>query len=194
MSRAATCKTIQGETPRTTSTGSLTTIQPSHTAGPKDLSVAGRGDCGEYHFFAWSRWVSEKHPALPCSPACYPRWHAAMVSEEVGMADFALTPHASGLRLTSVLLIPMVFASEARDTGRGSFTVTLCARSDATIALGVYSDITVVCGSGRHIRDAVDLHACILNYKPSRRSSRGELQAGRMYVCFLVYRLARFRR
>ncbi|KAF8548198.1 HET-domain-containing protein [Imleria badia] len=137
--------------------------------------------------FAWSGQASERHPALPCSPACYPRWDAAMVSGEVGMTEFALTPH--GLRLTSVPLIPMVFASEARDADRGSFTVTLRARSDTAMTLGVYGDVTVVCGSGRlrHIRDAVDLHACILNYKPSRRSLRGELQAGRTYVCFLLY-------
>lgn len=137
--------------------------------------------------FVWSGQASERHPALPCSPACYPKWDAAIVSGEVGMAAFVLTPH--GLRLASVPLIPMVFASEARDANSESFTVTLRAWSDAAMALGVYGDVTVVCGSGRlrHIRDAVDLHACILNYKPSRRGHRGELQVGRTYVCFLLY-------
>lgn len=133
--------------------------------------------------FAWGGQASERHPALPCSPACYPKWDEAMVSGGVGMTTFALTPH--GLRLTSVPLIPMVFASEARDEN-GSYAVTLSPRSDGVM---VYGDVTVVCGSGRlrHIRDATDLHACILNYKPSRSNGRGELQVGRTYVCFLLY-------
>jgi hypothetical protein len=137
--------------------------------------------------FAWGGQASERHPALPCSPACYPRWDEAMVSGGVGMTAFALTSH--GLRLTSVPLIPMVFASGTRD-GNGPYTVTLSPRSDDVMALGVYGDVTVVCGSGRlrHIRDATDLHACILNYKPNRYSDRGELQVGRAYVCFLLHK------
>lgn len=134
--------------------------------------------------FAWGGQASQRHPALPCSPACYPKWDKAMVSGEVGMRAFALTAYE--LRLTSVPLIPMVFASEAED-GHGSYTVVLRPRLDAVKALGVYSDVTVVCGSGRlrHIRDATDLHVCILNYKPSQQ--RGKLQVGRTYICFLLH-------
>ncbi|KAH0829120.1 hypothetical protein J3R83DRAFT_2596 [Lanmaoa asiatica] len=142
--------------------------------------------CPTWDVFAWAGQASEGHPALPCSPACYPKWDEAMVGGEVGMTAFVLTPH--GLRLTSVPLIPMVFMSEARD-GNGSFVVTLRPRSSVAAALGVYSDVTVICGSGRlqHIRDAVDLHACILNYKPSRGNQRGKVQVGRTYVCFLLH-------
>ncbi|KAG6381988.1 hypothetical protein JVT61DRAFT_618 [Boletus reticuloceps] len=136
--------------------------------------------------FVWGGEASQMHSALPCSPACYPRWDEAMVGGGLGMTDFTLTAH--GLRLTSVPLIPLAFASDEKDES-GSYTVMLSPRSDAVTALGVYGDITVVCGSGRlqHIRRATDLHACILNYKPSQRSHRGELQVGRTYVCFLLY-------
>lgn len=138
--------------------------------------------------FAWSGEASERHPALPSSPVCYARWDKAMVSGEVGMTEFTLMPH--GLRLTSVPLIPMVFASETRNSDGESFTVTLSPRSDSATALGVYSDVTVECGSRRlqFIRDATDLHACILNYKPSSCNRWGELQIGNTYVCFLLYR------
>ncbi|KAG8221249.1 hypothetical protein J3R82DRAFT_1413 [Butyriboletus roseoflavus] len=138
--------------------------------------------------FAWAGQASEGHPALPSSPACYPKWDKAMVSEEVGMTTLTLTSH--GLLLTSVPLIPMAFVSETeadRKDSEGSFVVTLRPRSNVATTLGMYGDVTVVCGSGRllHIRDAVDLHACILNYKPSRRS--GKLQVGQTYVCFLLH-------
>lgn len=145
--------------------------------------------------FAWAGQASEGHPALPYSPVCYPRWDEAMVSGEVGMAAFELTSH--GLRLTTVPLIPMEFmlaSTEKAGPGvEGSFIVTLRPRSSAATTLGVYGDVAVVCGSGRlqHIRDAVDLHACILNYRPGRRSHRGKLQVGRTYVCFLLHREGR---
>lgn len=137
--------------------------------------------------FAWAGEASERHPALPSSPACYPRWDEAMVHDEVGMTAFTLTGH--GLRLTSVPLIPMIFASEARNSDGESYTVKLTPRSDAMSTVGVYDDVTVVCGAGRlsRIRDVTDLHVCILNYKPSPRSQWGEVQVRRTYVCFLLY-------
>ena len=142
--------------------------------------------CPTWDVFAWAGQASSRHPVLPYSPACYPKWDERMVRGEVGMAAFALTSHQ--LRLTSVPLIPMAFVSAAKD-GNESYTVTLNPRLDAVTALGTYSDVTVVCGSGRlqHIRDATDLHACILNYKSRRRGHQGKLQVGRTYVCFLLH-------
>ncbi|KAG9312159.1 hypothetical protein JVU11DRAFT_7449 [Chiua virens] len=91
--------------------------------------------------FAWAGQASSRHPALPCSPACYPKWDEAMVSDGMGMASFALTSH--GLRLTSVPLIPLVFSSVSKGVGEnGSYRVTLRPRSHGATVLGVYSDVT----------------------------------------------------
>ena len=140
--------------------------------------------------FAWAGQASEGHPVLPSSPACYPRWDKAIMGEEVEMTTLKLNLTSHGLWLTSVPLIPMAFVSETEvdpKDGEGSFVVTLRPRSNVATTLGMYDDVTVVCGSGRlqHICDAVDLHACILNYKPRRQS--GRLQVGRTYVCFLLH-------
>lgn len=148
------------------------------------------GRCPTWDVFAWVGQASSRHPVLPCSPACYPKWDEGIVRGEVGMTMFALTPH--GLRLTSVPLIPMTLVSEREKTngiGPESYRVTLSPRCDAVTALGTYSSVTVVCGSGRlrHIREATDLHACILNYTSHGRSHRGKLQVGRSYVRFLLH-------
>lgn len=150
------------------------------------LVEAIMAQCSTWDVFAWAGQASSRHPVLPSSPACYPKWDEGVIRGEVGMSGFALTPH--GLRLTSVPLIPMAFVSEVKD-GNESYAVTLSPRSDAEAALGTYSNITVICGSGRlrHIRDATDLHACILNYQSHRRSHRGRMQVGKTYVCFLLH-------
>ena len=146
--------------------------------------------CPTWDVFAWAGQASEGHPVLPSSPACYPRWDKAIMGEEVEMTTLNLNLTSHGLWLTSVPLIPMAFVSEAeadlKDI-KGLFVATLRPRSNVATTLGMYGDVTVVCASGRlqRIRDAVDLHACILNYKPSRRS--GKLQVGRTYVCFLLH-------
>lgn len=134
--------------------------------------------------FAWVGVPSQYHPALPSSPRCYPKFDRNMVDGNVGMTDFSITAH--GLYLTSVPLIPLEFdSSEAIATG--SFKVTL--RPRLTPELGGYGDVTVVCDvlGPRHLRDAEDLHACILNYRPIGRNEQGELRVGNEYVCFLLH-------
>ncbi|KAF9230014.1 hypothetical protein BU15DRAFT_84179 [Melanogaster broomeanus] len=141
----------------------------------------------DWDVLAWVGKASQDYPAIPSSPACYPKFTEPMVSGDVGPWEFTTTNR--GFLLSSLPLIAMKFESAAADE-EGIFTVILKQQSNAAQrSVGTYNNVTVKCGMSQLgiIHTTEDLSLCILNYHFVYGGKWGKLRIGREYVCFLVH-------
>ncbi|KAF9230043.1 hypothetical protein BU15DRAFT_84122 [Melanogaster broomeanus] len=95
----------------------------------------------DWDVLAWVGKASQDYPAIPSSPACYPKFTEPMVSGDVGPWEFTTTNR--GFLLSSLPLIAMKFESAAADE-EGIFTVILKQQSNAAQrSVGTYNNVTI---------------------------------------------------